>query len=100
MPMLPNIFRIILYPLYNLSYNKYYVDELYDIIFVRPTFLVGKFLWKIFDSMIIDGLGPNGFASISDRLGAALNRAQTGYLYHYAFVMLLALVGFISWYVL
>ena len=53
---------------------------------------IGSWLWKVFDIGIIDGLGPNGAAWVSAQLGKRASRLQTGYLYHYAFVMLIGLV--------
>lgn len=82
---------------YRLFLNKWYFDELYDVIFIRPTKRMGTYLWKFWDSKIIDGLGPNGAAWVSDRLGGVASRLQTGYLYHYAFAMLIGLVAIVSW---
>jgi len=80
--------------------NKWYFDELYDKIFVRPAFYLGKMLWKVGDGSLIDGIGPDGITSavrIIARRAAAL---QTGYLYHYAFAMLVGIVTLISWHLL
>jgi NADH-quinone oxidoreductase subunit L len=78
--------------LYRFSLNKWYFDELYDAIFVGPAKRLGTYLWKFWDMQIIDGLGPNGAAWVSAQLGKRTSRIQTGYLYHYAFVMLIGLV--------
>jgi NADH-quinone oxidoreductase subunit L len=78
--------------LYKFLYNKWYFDELYDALFVKPAMRIGSWLWKVFDIGIIDGLGPNGAAWVSAQLGKRASRLQTGYLYHYAFVMLIGLV--------
>lgn len=86
-------------PLYNLSYNKYYIDEIYEIIFVKPTKELGNFLWKFADAVVIDGLGPNGAAFIARKSSQIVARLQSGLVYHYAFVMIIGLVGLISWYV-
>lgn len=77
---------------YKFLLNKWYFDELYDFLFVRPAKRLGEHLWKFWDTQIIDGLGPNGFAWVSAQFGRYTSRAQTGYLYHYAFVMLSGLV--------
>ena len=83
-------------PVYRLLLNKYYIDELYTWIFVRPIKMIGLFLWKIVDTYMIDGV-PNGMAWISQRVAGRLSRLQTGYLYHYAFIMLIGLLGLMSW---
>ena len=84
--------------LYQFLLNKWYFDELYDLIFVRPAKRLGRFLWKVGDGMIIDGLGPDG---VSARVLDVTRRAvqlQTGYLYHYAFAMLVGVAGFITYF--
>ncbi len=86
-------------PLYNLLLNKWYFDELYDAIFVKPSLWIGKILWLEGDKAIIDGLGPDGMAKISMAGSGVLCRLQSGYLYHYAFAMIVGLVGFIGWFV-
>ncbi len=76
-------------PLYNFLLNAWYFDALYDRLFVRPAFWIGRLLWKTGDGQIIDGLGPNGVAArVLDTTGRVV-RLQTGYLYHYAFAMLI-----------
>ena len=84
--------------LYQFLLNKWYFDEIYDFLFVRPTLWLGRLLWKGGDGWIIDGLGPDG---VSARvLDATRNvvRLQTGYLYHYAFAMLIGVVALITWF--
>lgn len=83
---------------YNFLYNKWYFDDLYDHLFVTPSLKLGKFLWKEGDQEAIDGLGPNGFAALSLASGNLLCRLQTGYVYHYAFGMIVGLVFMIGWY--
>lgn len=84
--------------LYRVLYNKWYFDELYDFLFVQPTMRLGRFLWKIGDGSIIDGLGPDGIAArVIDTTRGAV-RLQSGYVYHYAFAMLVGVVLFISWF--
>jgi NADH-quinone oxidoreductase subunit L len=84
--------------LYNFLLNKWYFDELYDLIFVRPAKWIGLFLWKVGDGKIIDGLGPDGVsARVLDVTRNAV-KLQTGYLYHYAFAMLIGVAGFITWF--
>ncbi len=79
-------------PLHAFLYNKWYFDELYHAVFVRGARALGDIFWKIGDVRIIDGLGPNGIARAAKAGAARLSRLQTGYLYHYALVMLAALV--------
>lgn len=84
-------------PLYLFLLNKWYFDELYHFLFVRGAQLKGNLLWKIGDVKIIDGLGPNGAAWLSQRFGLLYSRFQTGLLYHYAFVMLVGVGCFVAW---
>ena len=83
--------------LYRFLLNKWYFDELYDMLFVKPAKRLGSFLWKIGDGHIIDGFGPDG---VSARVVDVTNRVvklQTGYLYHYAFAMLIGVAGLVTW---
>ena len=84
-------------PLYRFLLNKWYFDELYDRIFVRPAIRLGTALWKRGDGRIIDGFGPDGFAAAVINLARRAGSAQTGYLYHYAFVMLASVAGLVTW---
>lgn len=84
--------------LYRFLLNKWYFDELYDFIFVRPTKWLGRFLWKEGDGFVIDGFGPNGIAARVLDVTRGVVRVQTGYLYHYAFAMLIGVAGFITWF--
>ncbi|MGE0154365.1 MAG: NADH-quinone oxidoreductase subunit L [Reyranellaceae bacterium] len=79
-------------PIHNFFYNKWYFDELYDFLFVRPAKRLGHALWKKGDGAIIDGLGPDGLAEGSRGLARFAGRLQSGYIYHYAFVMLIGVV--------
>jgi NADH-quinone oxidoreductase subunit L len=83
--------------LYRFLLNKWYVDEVYNFAFVRGAIALGRGLWRLVDTRIIDGLGPNGVAWVSARLAGATTRLQTGYVYHYAFAMILGLVAVTSW---
>jgi NADH-quinone oxidoreductase subunit L len=85
-------------PLYKFLLNKWYFDELYDLIFVRPAMWLGRFLWKKGDGMIIDGFGPDGVASVVTDVTRGVMRLQTGYLYHYAFAMMIGIAALISWF--
>ena len=77
-------------------YNKWYFDELYDVVFVKGARAVGDLFWKVGDVKIIDGGGPNGMAWLSRKFAGGLARFQSGYVYFYAFVMLLGLAGFLA----
>jgi NADH-quinone oxidoreductase subunit L len=84
--------------LYRFFLNKWYFDELYDFLFVRPAFWLGRLFWKDGDGRIIDGMGPDGVAArVLDVTGRAV-RLQSGYVYHYAFAMLIGVAAFITWY--
>jgi len=83
--------------LYQFLLNKWYFDELYDAIFVRPAKALGRFLWKKGDGTVIDGLGPNGVAARVVDVTNRVVRLQTGYLYHYAFAMLLGIAALVTW---
>ena len=76
------------WPAYQFFLNKWYFDELYDIVFVRPAKFIGRFLWKQGDGRVIDGWGPDGLSALVVRLAHRASGFQTGYLYHYAFAML------------
>jgi NADH-quinone oxidoreductase subunit L len=84
--------------LYKFLLNKWYFDELYDLIFVRPAKWVGRFLWKFGDGYIIDGFGPDGVSARVLDVTRNVVRLQTGYLYHYAFAMLIGVAGLITWF--
>jgi NADH-quinone oxidoreductase subunit L len=84
--------------LYRFLLNKWYFDELYDLIFVRPAKRIGRFLWKVGDGYIIDGFGPDGVSAWVLDVTRNVVRLQTGYLYHYAFAMLIGVAGLITWF--
>jgi NADH-quinone oxidoreductase subunit L len=84
--------------LYTFFYNKWYFDELYDFLFVRPAIRLGRLLWKVGDGRIIDGLGPDGIAArVLDATRGAV-RLQSGYVYHYAFAMLVGVAALVTWF--
>ncbi|MCC3860866.1 NADH-quinone oxidoreductase subunit L [Pseudemcibacter aquimaris] len=83
-----------------ISFNKWYFDELYDIIFVKPAMKLGMIFWKRGDENIIDRYGPDGVSGAVVRLAERFKNLQTGYLYHYAFAMLIGLSAFVTWFVL
>ncbi len=87
-------------PIYALFLNRWFVDEIYNFLFVRGAQRLGLKLWKWMDVRLIDGLGPNGMASLCRIAAGRVSAIQTGYLHHYAFVMLLGVVALLTWYFL
>ena len=87
-------------PLYNFLYNKWYIDELYDLIFVNPIKKLGLFLWKKGDENTIDKFGPNGISNLVKNLTNKAVKFQSGYIYDYAFVMLIGLSALITYLIL
>lgn len=84
-------------PLHTLFFRKWYFDELYQAIFVRNAFRLGNLFAVKGDRAIIDGLGPDGVSNLSRRIGGMFGRFQSGYLYHYAFVMMIGLIAIVTW---
>ena len=84
--------------LYLFLLNRWYFDELYDWLFVRPAMVIGDGLWRSGDGAVIDGFGPDGVAAVTRDLARQASRLQTGYLYHYAFAMMIGLVALVTWY--
>ena len=76
-------------PLYQFLLNKWYFDELYNVLFIIPSKKMGLFLWKFFDIKIIDGFGPDGISALIKKCSIKANKFQSGFIYQYAFVMLL-----------
>jgi NADH-quinone oxidoreductase subunit L len=84
--------------LYNFLLNKWYFDELYNVIFVKPTFWLGRVFWKGGDGWIIDRLGPDGIAARVVDVTGRVVKLQSGYVYHYAFAMLIGVAALTTWY--
>ena len=82
---------------YNFVSNKWYFDELYDFLFVRPSMWLGRLFWKRGDEGTIDRFGPHGAAYAVGVGNRITHRLQSGYLYSYALVMLLGLIGAATW---
>jgi NADH-quinone oxidoreductase subunit L len=83
--------------LYRFLLNKWYFDELYHFLFVRPAFWLGGLFWKVGDGAIIDGFGPDGIANNVSRTAKRLGILQSGYLYHYAFAMIVGIALIVTW---
>jgi len=85
-------------PLYRFLLNKWYFDEIYDYVFVRPAMWLGRLLWKGGDGFIIDGFGHDGVSTRVLDVTRNVVRLQTGYLYHYAFAMLIGVAAAVTWF--
>ncbi len=83
--------------LHSFLLHKWYFDELYDLLFVRPAFRFGHWLWKKGDEGTIDRYGPDGVSASVMRLATKIRAMQTGYVYHYAFAMLIGVAGFVTY---
>jgi NADH-quinone oxidoreductase subunit L len=84
--------------LYRFLLNKWYFDEIYDFLLVRPTIWLGRLLWRGGDGWLIDGFGPDGVSARVLDVTRNVVRIQTGYLYHYAFAMLIGVAALITWF--
>ncbi len=98
MPELPGRLASTFRPVYRFLLDKWYFDELYDALFVRPALALGRALWRGFDLGVIDRFGPDGVALATLAAARRAVRLQTGYVYHYAFAMLVGIVALLSWY--
>ena len=78
--------------------KSWFFDELYDFLFVKPSNYIGNGFWKAIDIELIDNVGPNGMARIVKKMGSIVSSFQTGFLYHYAFMVIIGLTIFISIY--
>jgi len=96
-PDIPAKFVATFPALHNFVYRKWYFDELYDAIFVKPAFWLGRKFWQLGDIGTIDRFGPNGIAWVVERSAVAAKSIQSGYVYTYALIMLLGLVAAISY---
>jgi len=95
-PAIPAALAARMPALYQFLLNKWYIDELYDAAFVRPSKRLGASLWKFWDEKLVDGM-PNGAALAAQLFAGRTSRLQTGYVYHYAFAMLIGFMAVISW---
>jgi len=96
-PNLPAKLAAIFKPAYKLSFNKWYFDEIYEAIFVKPLKILSSFFWKILDNKFIDGFGPNGLAAVSRFFSNQLSKIQTGYVYHYTLAMVVGVLAILSY---
>lgn len=96
-PTIPAAVSKLFKPLHTLFFRKWFFDELYQIVFVRTAQFLGHFFWKRGDGQVIDGLGPNGIAAISQKISGRLSRFQTGFVFQYAFMMMIGLMLIVTW---
>jgi len=96
-PELPGKVASALGGVYRMVYRKYYFDEVYNFVFVRGAFRLGDIFWKKGDDGAIDRFGPDGIASLAGRIGKRVGAFETGYVYTYAFVMVIGLAGLVTW---
>jgi len=97
-PKIPKLLSTKFNPLYKFLLNKWYFDEIYELIFVRNASRLGNFLSNFGDKRVIDGLGPDGISLRVMDIAKQVSRIQTGYIYHYAFAMLIGLMLFITYF--
>ena len=97
-PSIPGKVASMFKPVHNFFFNKWYFDELYDAIFVKPSVKIGALLWQRGDKDTIDGFGPDGITALVLRISQTASRLQSGYVYHYAFAMMIGIVVLLSWY--
>ncbi|MBU6234781.1 MAG: NADH-quinone oxidoreductase subunit L [Alphaproteobacteria bacterium] len=94
---IPGVVARLFKPIHQLFFRKWYVDELYDALFVKPAWVLGRGFFQGGDQAIINGLGPDGLASLSRGGAGVLSRIQSGYVYHYALTMIVAIVALMGW---
>ena len=94
---LPSVSTKIFKPIHTLLFNKWFFDELYNKLWVQPALWFGRLFWKS-DKNVVDGLGPDGVAKTSLNIAGLLSRFQSGYVFHYAFVMMIGLIGLVTWF--
>ena len=87
-------------PLYNLLINKWYFDELYDVLFIQSSKKIGLFFWKVIDVKIIDKFGPDGFSLLIKNLSLKASKFQSGFIYQYAFMILLGFSALLTFLIL
>jgi NADH-quinone oxidoreductase subunit L len=99
-PEIPGIIASRLAPLYKLLLNKFYFDEVYQFVFAGGSRALGTVLWRVGDVAVIDGTAVNGSAKLVNWFSGMVRHVQSGYLYHYAFAMIIGLSAMLAWYVL
>ena len=97
---LPNQIAQINKPLYNFLVNKWYFDELYNVVFIQSSKKLGIFFWKIVDLKIIDKFGPDGISALIKNLSLKASKFQSGFIYQYAFMILIGLSALLTFLIL
>jgi NADH-quinone oxidoreductase subunit L len=83
-------------PMHSFLSHKWYFDEIYNFVFVKGTAALGDLFWKVGDKKIIDGMGPDGVTGVAKAGAGGLSKLHTGYIFHYALVVLLSAVIFVA----
>lgn len=96
-PSIPAAISKLFKPLHTLFFRKWFFDEIYDVVFVKTAQTLGNIFWKRGDGQIIDGLGPNGVANVSQKISGLLSRFQTGFVFQYAFMMMIGVIAIVTW---
>ena len=97
-PKLPSFFVSRFFYLHKLFFNKWFFDEFYNLVFVKYSLKIGSFFWYFVDKKTIDFYGPDGLSKTVSNISRKLVLLQTGYVYHYAFAMMIGVVIILSWY--
>jgi NADH-quinone oxidoreductase subunit L len=97
-PYLPGRIAATNRPLYDFLLNKWFFDEIYDFVFVRPAAWLGRFFWKRGDGTVIDGAIDGVAMGVVPTFTRAVNRVQSGYVFHYAFAMVVGLAVLLTWF--
>jgi NADH-quinone oxidoreductase subunit L len=87
-------------PLHNFLVNKWYFDELYDIIFIQSSKKIGLFFWKVVDVKVIDKFGPDGLSLLIKKLSLKASKFQSGFIYQYAFMILIGFSALLTFLIL
>ena len=98
-PGIPAFFKSVFSVPYRLFFNKWFFDELYDLIFVKTSKKLGQVFWVSGDKNTIDRLGPDGSAKTASKIAGLASKFQSGFVYQYAFVMMIAVIAILSWFV-
>ena len=98
-PFLNYLLKLTDFSKYNYINDEIYIDEIYNFIFVKSSFYLGKGFWKSIDTDLIDNLGPNGISRLIGSFGKVVSRLQSGYLYHYVLSVVVGLTLFLSIYI-
>ncbi len=96
-PSMPGIVVSKFKAIHTLFFNKWFFDEIYNAVFVKNSICAGKAFWKT-DKEVVDGFGPDGIAARSMDVAAILKKLQSGFVFHYAFVMIVGVISFVSWF--